>query len=37
MTEESTRNRIKRVIIDSLGLEGMTPEDIAAMIPSRSI
>ena len=28
MTDESTRTKIKRVIIESLGLEGMTPVDI---------
>lgn len=28
MSDESTRSRIKRVIIESLGLEGMTPADI---------
>jgi acyl carrier protein len=28
MTEESIRTRIKEVIIESLGLEGMTPADI---------
>lgn len=26
--EESIRTRIKKVIIDSLGLDGMTPDDI---------
>ena len=28
MTEESIRTRIKEVIIESLGLEGMSPDDI---------
>ncbi len=33
MTGESTRYHIKRLIIDSLGLEGLTPDDIGDDAP----
>lgn len=33
MTDESVRLRIKRVIIDSLGLEGMEPDEIGDDMP----